>query len=127
MKERRISKRQDLIIRRLDDLLDETVRNSLKGLVSVLKIDVEGFEPLVFQGAKKFLTVVQPSFVMTEVNMNTPAIVKSYLEYMTQWYDVHENAFDGPILDLSALKDPAQGGRTFAVNTFNLYLVAKAI
>ncbi|KAL4526841.1 hypothetical protein Ndes2526A_g01269 [Nannochloris sp. 'desiccata'] len=124
---RNISKRQDLIVRRLDDLLGSSVMDSLKARVAVLKIDVEGFEPLVFEGAKKFLDVVHPEFLMTEVNVDNPIKVKQYMEYMSRWYDVHEEAFTGPILDLSTLQDPAQGGRRFAVNIFNLYLAAKSI
>jgi FkbM family methyltransferase len=123
---RNLAKRQDLIVRRLDDLLDQSVIDSLKTKVAVLKIDVEGFEPLVFQGAKKFLDVVRPEFLMTEVNTNNPVGVKSYLEYMSAWYEVRENSFNGPILDFSTLKPVAQGGRNFTVNIFNLYLVAKS-
>jgi FkbM family methyltransferase len=124
---RNISKRQDLIVRRLDDLLDDSVIDSLKTRVAALKIDVEGFEPLVFEGAKKFLDVVHPEYLMTEVNTNNPDKVKAYLEYMSSWYEVHENAFNGPILDLSTLKSPSQGGRKFEISPFNLYLVAKPV
>ncbi len=124
---RNLAKRQDLIVRRLDDLLDASVMDSLKGRVAVLKIDVEGFEPLVFEGGKKFLDIVHPEYLMTEVNMDNPETVKSYLEYMSTWYEVREEAFNGPVLDLSSLKDPSQGGRSFVENTFNLYLVGKSV
>jgi len=50
-------------IRRLDDILDE--ENA--GPVDFLKIDVEGFECQVFQGAQSLLTTRRPKVIQTEV------------------------------------------------------------
>lgn len=52
---------------RLDDLLADWMPR-LKGRVGALKMDTEGFEPWVVEGAQEFFRTVKPRFAQVEVS-----------------------------------------------------------
>ena len=79
----RYVKRQDLNIAVLDQLLD-SVLPTLVGRVAIIKIDVEGFEPFVFQGGEKLLNIVHPPAILTEVSAQTKGGTRSYIEHVSR-------------------------------------------
>lgn len=90
-------KRQAVNIAPLDDLLQDWIPR-LKGRVGALKIDVEGFEPWVFQGAARVLNEVRPRFIQMEVSRmsvaGTNVSAVEMLEAVTAaGYELRESAF----------------------------------
>lgn len=88
---------------RLDSLLG-AASAALRGRIGLIKIDVEGHEEQVYQGATCFLRMAQPEFIFAEVN--GPALELSEgrktPEGMLQLYtelgfDVRRGGFDAPI------------------------------
>ncbi|KAI8110814.1 hypothetical protein M9434_004388 [Picochlorum sp. BPE23] len=87
--------------------LDELMLNSvdkLVGRVGVLKIDVEGFEPKVFQGGSNFISLIKPRYILTEINSEmlsrgSNTTVKEYIhQIMRLGYRPKKRSFDGPEL-----------------------------
>ena len=96
-------KRQDVDIVKLDDLLGEWMPR-LKDRVGALKIDTEGFEPWVFEGAERFLNTVRPRFMQLEVStMSQEATNVTGWEMLSKLvgvgggYELRESAFSRPI------------------------------
>ena len=94
-------KRQDVQIARLDDLLKSWIP-ALKNRVGGLKIDTEGFEPWVIEGAQNFLSTVRPRFIQLEAStMSEAATNVSAVELLTGivelGYELRETAFSQEI------------------------------
>jgi len=90
-------RRQEVDIRRLDDVLADWMPG-LAGKVGALKIDVEGLEPWVFEGGRRFITEVRPRFMQVEVSIQTREIGIETADFlhnlMNLGYSLHEQPFD---------------------------------
>lgn len=97
----------------------------LQDKVGVLKIDVESFEDEIFLGARRFMEVVRPMFVLAEFHpkFSKGTTAEELLIMFDGWgYSVHIGGFDGP-------HEPRTGFNTLADRagdiTFNLFFVHK--
>ena len=72
-------KRQDLNIAVLDEILEQALP-TLLGRIAIIKIDVEGFEPFVFEGAQRLLNVAHPPAILTEVSLATKGGTEGYIQ-----------------------------------------------
>ena len=73
----------DIKVNTLDNLLGDSLR-LLRGKVGVVKIDVEGFEPWVIDGGRKFFSSASPAYIVTEINSGTLSKISNYtgMEYI---------------------------------------------
>ncbi|KAI7840994.1 hypothetical protein COHA_005223 [Chlorella ohadii] len=84
----------------LDDLFSSAV-GMLAGRLQVIKIDVEGFEPQVFAGGRKFTAAAQPQYIVAELNQGfngTTSPQQLLNMYNDLGYAVHMYDFHGPLL-----------------------------
>eukprot|EP00197_Chlamydomonas_leiostraca_P007761 CAMPEP_0202885722 /NCGR_PEP_ID=MMETSP1391-20130828/41808_1 /ASSEMBLY_ACC=CAM_ASM_000867 /TAXON_ID=1034604 /ORGANISM="Chlamydomonas leiostraca, Strain SAG 11-49" /LENGTH=417 /DNA_ID=CAMNT_0049568977 /DNA_START=308 /DNA_END=1558 /DNA_ORIENTATION=+ len=117
--------RGTMSILRLDDVLARDVR--------ALKMDVEGFEPLVFAGAQQLLARHTVWFLLFEHNggllrnhikSDSPptAFIQHVLDLQTMGYKISKKSFKGPFLTTEEIKAMGPDTKT---NAFNLYCVHK--
>ena len=78
--------------------LDSIVTQLRGGAVGLLKVDVEGYEPEVFAGARQFLACAQPRLVMFESLTGTPAdeIVDAFREAGYTLFQLDANGSPDP-------------------------------
>jgi mannitol/fructose-specific phosphotransferase system IIA component (Ntr-type) len=71
--------RGTMSLRRLDDLLDEDVH--------LLKVDVEGWEEAVLQGAARLLAQKRVKYIITEANsqLRSRASLLAFMRWVCSW------------------------------------------
>lgn len=93
--------RQRLDIARLDDVLGKNL-NKLAGKVGAVKMDTEGMEPWVIEGAKTFFKKAAPKYFVTELNEAALKASTNYtaMDFINQilsfGYEMRTGGFDKP-------------------------------
>ncbi|WIA23238.1 hypothetical protein OEZ85_000010 [Tetradesmus obliquus] len=83
-------------VRRLDSILSEDIQ--------VLKLDVEGFELQVLQGADSLLTKHRVNYILTACTFGGAPRQRQMLQLLDQWgYYISLDGFKGPWLDPAAV------------------------
>lgn len=97
----------DVGLRRLDTFISESVQ--------AMKLDVEGHELAVVQGAEALLSGNNPSFAIVwymQANFNRELMSEEdqwkYVQFLDQWYAVSEHSFQGPFYDSGSIKNRTQ-------------------
>lgn len=114
-------KRQQVDIARLDDVLKEWIP-LLQGKVGALKMDAEGFEPWIIEGAAEFFTQVKPTFIQLEISQMTidatNTSIAAFLGRMQSFgYELRWTPFSRPARPEDVRVSPRD-------NPKNMYLVA---
>jgi FkbM family methyltransferase len=120
--------RQHLDIARLDDVLGKNL-NKLVGKVGAVKMDTEGMEPWVIEGAKKFFKKVAPKYFVTELNEAALKASTNYsaMDFINQilsfGYEMRTGGFDKPAWTKDMIK--SEFGIESDKHLLNLYMIHK--
>lgn len=117
--------RQRLDIARLDDICDHQM-GQLAGKVGAVKMDTEGMEPWVLEGAQKFFKRVKPKYLVTELNESAMKASTNYtaMQFINQilslGYEMRMGSFDQPVWTREMIE--AEFGEETNSHLLNIYM-----
>ena len=117
--------RQRLNIARLDDIFGDRIA-SLAGRVGAVKMDTEGMEPWVLEGARKFFKRTSPRYMVTELNESAMKASTNYTarqfidQILSMGYEMHTGGFDQAVWTKEMID--AEFGEETNSHLLNLYM-----